>query len=64
MRKITKNERLGIIWLLAGIVLFAFLTTPIDNLVGQYFNTDMSRIIVGFILLILIAYFGRLNNIK
>jgi len=63
MRKITKTEKQGIAFLLITIIVFAFLTEPITNLVNQAFNSNLIKMLIGLGLIVIIAYLGKLNKV-
>ncbi|HEY0090062.1 MAG TPA: hypothetical protein VGB37_14545 [Candidatus Lokiarchaeia archaeon] len=61
--KITKAEKQGIVFIIAGIVVFAFLTDPITTFVNNIFSNTFFRFIVGVLIVIVIAWVGKLNEI-
>ena len=62
-RKITKSEFSYILFTLISIVLFTLLADPISNWIGKFNLTDSSKLIIGIVLAISIAYFGKLIKI-
>jgi uncharacterized membrane protein len=62
-KKITKKEKQGIMFILIGIVVFAFLTDPVTQIIGENFTNPYLRFVIGVSLIILIAYVGKLNNV-
>lgn len=62
-RRITKKEKQGMLFALFGVVVFAFFTDPITNAVSKFFPNTTTRIIVGLILVFVIAYYGKSNEV-
>jgi len=63
MKKITKLEKQGMLFLVIGIIVFAFLTEPISNWVSNSFQSDLVKLLIGAGLIIGIAYFGKLSKV-
>jgi hypothetical protein len=62
-RGITKTEKQGIFFLLISILVFAFLTDPITTFVSSTFKNPFTIFMVGLVLLIGVAWWGKLNKI-
>ena len=54
--KITKQEKKTIITLIFGVLAFAFLSAPVNNILDKIFPSDFTRIIMG-LFFILIFFF-------
>ena len=63
MRKISKTEKQGILFLLIGVIAFAFLTDPITHYVSQTIPNSTLRLFIGISIIFAIAWFGKFNRV-
>lgn len=61
-KKFTKSEKQSIIFFLGGLTLIAFISDPISEMIKNIIPTSTTRLLIGFVFIFLIAYFGRLNK--